>query len=128
MNYNQLKSIDVEIMNGAPVQVPLTYYIEGPGIGSAPVVLINHPLTANAFFSGADGWWNQIVGQDKVINTRDYNVISFNIPGNGTDSYKWKSIKEMHTGHLAQLFLEGLKKIGINDLFAIIGGSIGGGI
>ena len=115
-------------MKGDPIQVPLSYYIEGPGIGLAPVVLINHPLTANAFFSGPQGWWNEIVGEDKVISTRVYNVISFNIPGNGIDSYKWNSIEEIHTGHIAQLFLEGLKKIGIKDLFAIIGGSVGGGI
>tara|TARA_B100001250_G_C19712872_1_gene750022 strand:+ start:69 stop:1025 length:957 start_codon:yes stop_codon:yes gene_type:complete len=128
LNPIQLKSIDVEIMKGDPIQVPLSYYMEGPGIGLAPVVLINHPLTANAFFSGPKGWWNEIVGEDKVISTRVYNVISFNIPGNGIDSYRWNSIKEIHTGHIAQLFLEGLKKIGINNLFAIIGGSIGGGI
>jgi homoserine O-acetyltransferase len=122
-----LNFLAVEILEGQ-IKVPLTYYMSGPNIGTAPVVLINHPLTANAIFSGVDGWWNEIVGPSKVIDTNIYTVISFNIPGNGIDSYKWKSIEKIHTGLIAKLFINGLKKLGITDLYAIIGGSIGGGI
>ncbi len=46
-------------------KIPLTYFCSGPKIGSAPVVLVNHPLTANAIFSGKNGWWNQIIGEKK---------------------------------------------------------------
>ncbi len=125
---SKLKYIDIETNIGGAAKIPLSYYIEGPGLDKGPVVLINHPLTANAFFSGSEGWWNQIVGPRKVIDTNFFNVISFNIPGNGIDSYRWDSIDEIHTGHIAKLFLEGVKKIGISEIFAIIGGSIGGGI
>ena len=109
-------------------RVPLTYYLSGPKIGTAPIVLINHPLTANAFFTGRYGWWNEIVGKNKVIDSKKYTIISFNIPGNGIDLYEWKNLIEIHAGHIAILFLKGLKKLKINKLFAIIGGSIGGGI
>ena len=109
-------------------RVPLTYYLSGPKIGTAPIVLINHPLTANAFFTGRYGWWNEIVGKNKVIDSKKYTIISFNIPGNGIDLYEWKNLNEIHAGHIAILFLKGLKKLKINKLFAIIGGSIGGGI
>tara|TARA_B100001741_G_C16148125_1_gene412220 strand:- start:73 stop:315 length:243 start_codon:yes stop_codon:yes gene_type:complete len=57
-------------------KIPLTYYLKGPKIGTAPIVLINHPLTANAFFSGEYGWWNEIVGKNKVIDSRKYTIIS----------------------------------------------------
>ncbi len=127
MPTNQLNSLDVEILE-EQMKVSLTYFIRGPDIGKSPIILINHPLTANAKFSGADGWWNEIVGSNKVIDTNIYTVISFNIPGNGIDSHKWKSIEKIHTGHIAKLFISGLNKLGINRLFALIGGSIGGGI
>ena len=127
MDKKPLNFLAVEILEGQ-IKVPLTYYISGPKVGTAPVVLINHPLTANAIFSGVDGWWNEIVGSRKVIDTDIYTVISFNIPGNGVDSYKWNSIEKIHTGHIARLFINGLKKLGIYDLYAIVGGSIGGGI
>ena len=93
MNQERLNFLDIEILEGQ-IKVPLTYYISGPKVGTAPVVLINHPLTANAIFSGVDGWWNEIVGSRKVIDTDIYTVISFNIPGNGVDSYKWNSIEK----------------------------------
>ena len=127
LDLNQLDLIDIEILE-EQIKVPLTYYVSGPNIGTAPVILINHPLTANAKFSGVDGWWNEIVGPGKAIDTNIYSVISFNIPGNGVDSYKWKSVEKIHTGHIAKLFINGLKKLGITDLYALIGGSIGGGI
>ena len=127
MNYLKLNSINVEILEGQ-IKVPLTFHFSGPEIGKAPTVLINHPLTANAIFSGIDGWWNEIVGPNKAIDTNIYTVISFNIPGNGIDSYEWESIEKIHTGHIAKLFINGLKKLGITNLYAVIGGSIGGGI
>ncbi len=127
MNKKKLNVLDVEILEGQ-IKVPLTYYKSGPEIGNAPIILINHPLTANAIFSGNDGWWNEIVGSGKVIDTNSFTVISFNIPGNGNDSFRWNSITKINTGHIAELFINGLKKLEVFDLFAIIGGSIGGGI
>ena len=127
MNYKELKSVEVNMLEENQ-KIPLTYYCSGPKIGSAPVVLVNHPLTANAIFSGKNGWWNQIIGEKKVIDTKKYTIISFNIPGNGIDPYDWKNLKEIHAGHIAMLFIKGLKKLKINNLYAIIGGSIGGGI
>ncbi len=127
MNYKELKFVEVNMLEENQ-KIPLTYYLKGPKIGTAPIVLINHPLTANAFFSGEYGWWNEIVGKNKVIDSRKYTIISFNIPGNGIDVYEWKNLNEIHAGHIATLFLKGLKKLKINNLHAIIGGSIGGGI
>ena len=127
MDPKQLNYLDVDRLEGQ-IKVPLTYHLSGPKIGIAPIVLINHPLTANAIFSGVDGWWNEIVGPNKVIDTNIYTVISFNIPGNGIDPYKWEFIEKIHTGHIAKLFINGLKKLGITNLYAVIGGSIGGGI
>tara|TARA_B110000003_G_scaffold274810_1_gene315714 strand:+ start:1402 stop:2358 length:957 start_codon:yes stop_codon:yes gene_type:complete len=127
LDNERLNFLDAEILEGQ-IKVPLTYYKSGPEIGDAPVILINHPLTANAIFSGNNGWWNEIVGPGKVIDTLFYTVISFNIPGNGSDSFSWNSISKINTGHIAKLFINGLKKLEVFDLYAIIGGSIGGGI
>ena len=122
-----MKSVEVDML-GEQYNIPLTYYQSGKKIGSAPVILINHPLTANAFFSGANGWWKEIVGKNKVIDSNRFTIISFNIPGNGIDVFSWRNLKQIHAGHIAELFLKGLKKLKIKKLFAIIGGSIGGGI
>ena len=97
-------------------------------IGKAPVVLVNHSLTGDANLSGDKGWWKEIIGVRKVIDTKKYTVIGFNIPGNGIKGQVFDTPEDFHTGDIASLFLQGLTSLKIKKLYALIGGSIGGGI
>ena len=97
-------------------------------IGKAPVVLVNHSLTGDANLSGDKGWWKEIIGVRKVIDTKKYTVIGFNIPGNGVKGQVFDTPEDFHTGDIASLFLQGLISLKIKKLYALIGGSIGGGI
>ncbi|MCH4553201.1 bifunctional aspartate kinase/homoserine dehydrogenase I [Aestuariibaculum lutulentum] len=109
-------------------EIKLSYQLFGKALGTAPVVLINHALTGNSNVSGKDGWWKDLVDDDKVIDTKLYTVLAFNIPGNGYDSFVIENYKDFVARDIAKIFLIGLKELNINKLFAIVGGSLGGGI
>lgn len=119
---NELKNL--RLTNG---QV-LSYQHFGQSYTSAPVVVINHPLTANSSVTGENGWWNDLIGEEKTIDTNHYAVICFNIPGNGYDDYFIEQYKHWHTGTVAGYFIAGLRQLGIKQVHALIGGSIGAGI
>lgn len=106
----------------------LYYQHFGQPLEDAPVVLINHSLTGDANVAGLKGWWNALVGPEKTIDTNHYAVLAFNIPGNGVEGQVFSKPEDFHTGDIARFFLAGLKKLGIKKLYALIGGSIGGGI
>ncbi len=108
--------------------IPLSYQTFGKELGTAPVVLINHALTGNSNVAGEDGWWNTLVGEGKVIDLAKYTVLAFNIPGNGYDEFLIDNYKSFIARDIARLFLIGLKVLKIDQLFALIGGSLGGGI
>ena len=109
-------------------KLPLSYQLFGRELHSAPIVLINHALTGNSNVAGEHGWWNDLVGDNKVIDTNKYTVLAFNIPGNGYDGFVIENYKDFISRDVANIFLIGLEKLRIKKLFAIIGGSLGGGI
>lgn len=106
----------------------LSCQLFGQPLGNAPVVLVNHALTGNSNVAGKDGWWKELIGDDKVIDTKLYTILAFNIPGNGFDGFVIENYKDFEARDVAKLFLLGLKQLDIKSLFAIIGGSLGGGI
>lgn len=111
--------------------VPLFYQLFGQPIGSAPVVIVNHALTGNSAVCGEGGWWNDLVGENKTIDTDYLTVISFNIPGNGYDGHFENLIlnyTEITIRDVAQLFWHGLFTLNIKTVFAVIGGSLGGAV
>ncbi|WP_420551536.1 bifunctional aspartate kinase/homoserine dehydrogenase I [Tenacibaculum aiptasiae] len=108
--------------------IPLSYQLFGKHLGTAPVILINHALTGNSNVAGENGWWKDIIGKNKVIDTQKYTVLCFNIPGNGYDDFLIDDYKSFVARDIANIFLLGLEKLNIKKLFALIGGSLGGGI
>jgi len=129
---NQLKQITIQnfasekgIVNK---EIVLSYQLFGKKLHSAPIVLVNHALTGNSDVAGKNGWWKDVVGENKVIDTQKYTVLAFNIPGNGYDGFVIENYKDFIAKDIAQLFLIGLQKLHIKELFAIVGGSLGGGI
>ena len=109
-------------------ELNLSYQEFGQKLGTAPVVLINHALTGNSNVAGNKGWWQDIVGKNKAINTDVYTILSFNIPGNGFDGFLIDNYKDFIARDIARIFLQGLQELKIDKLFALIGGSLGGGI
>lgn len=106
----------------------LTFEVFGPALHTAPVVLVNHALTGNSRVVGIDGWWNDLIGDNKTIDTNKYTVIAFNIPGNGYDKTTIDNYTDFKTRDIAQLFIQGIQFLEIDQLYALIGGSVGGGI
>ena len=106
----------------------LSYELFGLELGTAPVVLVNHALTANSNVVGETGWWKDIIGSGKTIDTTKFTVLAFNIPGNGYDGFLIDNYKDFVAKDIANVFLLALKKMSIYKLHAIIGGSLGGGI
>jgi homoserine O-acetyltransferase len=108
--------------------LPLSFALFGLPLHSAPIVLVNHALTGNAQVTGESGWWNDLIGEGKTIDTTKYSVLAFNVPGNGSDSFNVKNYRDFTAGDIARIFLKGIEALKIEELYAIIGGSVGGGI
>lgn len=114
----------------------LGYCVFGNPNGGKPILL--HPaLTGSprAWVSGAksqgDGWWSHCIGPDKLFDTNELTIICVDhLGGNGASS----GADEL--GALADeiSFVDGvefcatvLRELGISELHAAVGGSIGGG-
>ena len=108
--------------------LPLSFTFFGLPLHSAPVVLVNHALTGNSQVTGENGWWNDLIGEGKTIDTGKYTILSFNVPGNGIDSFVIENYQDFTTRDIARIFLKGIEILKIEQLYAIIGGSVGGGI
>ena len=108
--------------------INLSYQLFGPALHTAPIVLVNHALTGNSQVVGLKGWWNVLIGENRTIDTNKYTIIAFNVPGNGYDGTIIENYLDFTARDVARLFIEGLKALQINELYAIIGGSVGGGI
>jgi len=131
----KLEKIDLfnfELENGKQrAYIPLFYQTFGQPIGNAPIVVVNHALTGNSNITGENGWWNDLIGENKTIDTNYFTVIAFNIPGNGFDNNFGNLIsnyKDFTIRDIARIFWEGLFFLNVNSVFALIGGSLGGAI
>lgn len=129
---DKIDLFDFNLENGKlKKHIPLYYQIFGKPIGSAPVVVVNHALTGNSNVTGEKGWWNDLIGKNKTIDTNLYSVVAFNIPGNGFDGNPENLIEnyqDFTTKDIAKIFWKGLFYLHVTDVFALMGGSLGGGI
>lgn len=109
----------------------LSYEVFGQPLHQAPIVLVNHALTGNSTVAGDRGWWKQLIGSGQVIDLDRYTVIAFNIPGNGYEELTTPLLSNYRlctTAVIADLFWKGLDALHIKELYAVIGGSLGGSI
>ena len=112
-------------------KLPLFYQVFGKPIGKAPLVLVNHALTGNSQVTDENGWWKDLIGKNKTIDTNHFTVLAFNIPGNGYDGLKENLIHNythFTARDIAKIFWKGLEQLQIENIFSVIGGSLGGGI
>jgi aspartokinase/homoserine dehydrogenase 1 len=124
----QLQIKDFRTISGVTQDIQLSYQVFGKELHTAPIVMVNHALTGNSNITGPEGWWSTLIGDKKCIDTQKYTLLAFNIPGNGHDKFVIENYKDFVAGDMAAIFLLGLEQLGVNKLFAIIGGSLGGGI
>ncbi|THD68919.1 bifunctional aspartate kinase/homoserine dehydrogenase I [Robertkochia marina] len=124
----QLEIKNFRTLSGTTRNVVLSYQIFGQPLGKAPVVMVNHALTGNSNVCGPEGWWNDLIGPGKCIDTSRYAILAFNIPGNGYDGILIEDYPNFVARDVARIFLEGLEQLGVKQLYALIGGSLGGGI
>ena len=128
---NYIKILNYITESGKTTTIQLSYQTFGKPLNEAPIVLVNHALTGNSEVIGKNGWWNDLIGDDKCIDTNDYCILAFNIPGNGHDNTienLIKNYKDFTARDIAKIFTLALAQLNIERLFAVIGGSVGGGI
>ena len=127
-NLSYIDVRDVKIYSGRNVNFQLSYQNIGRDFNDSPVVVVNHSLTGNSNVSGKDGWWKDLVGKGKLIDTNKFSVISFNIPGNCFGNEKNDFVDELVLGDVAKAFNQAILKLGIKNVHSLIGGSVGGGL
>jgi len=116
---------------GYTCNLTVTYQLFGQALGKAPIVLVNHALTGNSSVIGDHGWWSDLIGKNKAIDTDDYTILAIDIPGNGYDGQPDHLIVEysqFHNRDIAQIQMKVIHHLKIDALFAVIGGSLGGQI
>lgn len=138
--YDSIYIGDLELMSGEILpQVELAY--ERVGKRNGEVILVCHALTGNQFTAGTNqqaGWWNGLIGEGQFIDTNRFQVITFNVLGGCSGSTGPTSINPI-TGQtyknsfpfvtirdMVHAQMKALKRMGINRLKAIVGGSLGG--
>ena len=119
---------DYTNFGGSTQDIELSYEVFGKPLQTAPIILVNHALTGNSDVAGEKGWWKALIGNNKCIDTDKYSILAFNVPGNGYDGFIIENYKDFVAQDIAKLFLLGLEQLNITRLFALIGGSMGGGI
>lgn len=139
---SQLDSVEIEFE---------TYGQLAPARDNA--VLICHALTGDAHAAGWDkrpegplrayrrdkpGWWDEVIGPGKPIDTRRFFVICANVVGSCYGSTGPMSVNPrsgrayglsfpvVTVGDWARLHMLLLDHLGIETLFAVVGGSVGG--
>src|SRR5690606_36646694 len=137
-NINSCKTLEDDLLHiqlnnfttlsGFTIDLPLSYQLFGQPLQTAQIVLVNRALTGNSNDAGEDGWWKDLIGKGKGIDTEVYTILAFNIPANGFDGFVIDNYKEFVARDIARIFLLGLEELKIEKLFALIGGSLGGGI
>ena len=122
---------DFPLRNGViQSKIVLSYQLFGQPIGTAPLVVVNHALTGNSQVTGENGWWKSLIGENKTIDTNKYTILAFNIPGNGyqDEENQIENYRDFATYDIASLFWKGIDSLNIAQVFAVIGGSLGGAI
>lgn len=116
--------------SGVPYKnLEITYEVFGKALHTAPIVLVHHALTGNSdVVSEEKGWWKDLVGEYKLVDTQRYTVIAFNIPGNGYNGDIIESYQDFCLRDVARLYLIVLESIGVREVYASMGGSIGGAV
>jgi homoserine O-acetyltransferase/O-succinyltransferase len=119
--------------------ISITYETYGKlNVDKSNAILIVHALSGDAHVAGPDGWWNNLVGPGKGIDTDKYFVICSNVLGGckgstGPASINPKTGKPygisfplITISDMVQAQKHLIDYLGIEKLLSVIGGSMGG--
>ena len=126
LNYHKFENF--KLSSGENVSVSLSYQTFGLQLGKGPLVVVNHSLTGDSNISGDNGWWSELIGSKKMINTDKFCVMCINIPGNIQEKRGFNYGNKWILNDVAKLFVQLLKNLGVRKVHSLIGGSIGGGL
>ena len=126
LNYHKFENF--KLSSGENVSVSLSYQTFGLQLGKGPLVVVNHSLTGDSNISGDNGWWSDLIGSKKMINTDKFCVMCINIPGNIQEKRGFNYGNKWILSDVAKLFIQLLKNLGVRKVHSLIGGSIGGGL
>lgn len=108
------------------------------------VILVCHALTGDHYvrginpITGKPGWWENMIGKGKPVDTDHYHVISINVLGSCAGTVGPASLNPetgktygldfpvITIGDMVRVQARLLDHLGIDRLFSIIGGSMGG--
>lgn len=131
---NKLQQIIIpDFINSAGTmqEITLSYQIFGQDHKEAPVVMVNHGLTGNSQVLGKKGWWKELVGPGKIIDTNFYAVLCIDMPGNGftgSSGHLIHNYIDFTLRDYAKMYSKVLDFLGINSIYTVIGTSIGGAL
>lgn len=128
---SSIQITDFVTESGKTASLEMSYQTFGLDLNKGPIVLVNHALTGNSNVCGLDGWWNQLIGEGRCIDTLKFSILAFNVPGNGfneNSDFLITDYKSFTANDVARIFAIGLEKLRIDSLYAVIGGSVGGGL
>lgn len=126
LNYHKFENF--KLSSGENVSLSLSYQTFGLQLGKGPLVVVNHSLTGDSNISGDNGWWSELIGSKKMINTDKFCVMCINIPGNIQEKRGFNYGNKWILSDVAKLFVQLLKNLGVRKVHSLIGGSIGGGL
>ena len=126
LNYHKFENF--RLSSGQNVSLRLSYQTFGLKLGEAPLVVVNHSLTGDSNISGDKGWWSELIGSKKMIDTNKFCVMCINIPGNIKEKRGFNYGNKWILHDVAKLFVQLLKNLGVRKVHSLIGGSIGGGL
>lgn len=109
----------------------ISYQWTGNVNEAKPVIVILHALTGNSMVTGKDGWWKEIVGENKTIDCNKYNILSIDTLGNGyaTNTHLHiHSVENITVNDVAKINLWLLDELQLTTVHSLIGGSLGGAI
>ena len=112
LNLKYIEVKNVQIYSGREVDFHLSYQNFGQDINQFPVVVVNHSLTGNSNVSGQNGWWKDLIGKNKLIDTDRFAVLAFNIPGNCFGKEKNEFLDDLILGDVAKAFNKAYISIG----------------
>ena len=75
---------------------------------------------------GPSGWWSELIGAGKPIDTQHLTVLAFNVPGNGYDGQLVDNPYAYRLKTVGLWLYEALDLLKVVSAHAVIGGSLGG--
>lgn len=148
MIFKQKMISEVEDVHIGPLQLTsgevlddITLRYERVGPRNAPVILACHALTGNHLTVGTEeqlGWWSGLISEKNYIDTQKFQIITFNVLGGcdgstgplsinpKTQSVYRASFPDISIRDMVNAQYLALKKLNIDKLHTIIGGSLGG--